>query len=492
MSRKKSFLLLIAFILSLLDVSRIQAQELAADSLSNLVEILGASQGRIVVENGEKVQYLTGGVRLRQKGTLFFANRASNYDGRGQVILEGRVRIVEKTDTLWADRVDYNSFDKIGKASSNVRLSDGEAVLNSESATYNISERWASFDQPIHLEDSTIVLESLEGAYDLNQKIAYFQKEVVLYEESSTIYSDSLTHYRSEGVSDAVGNVSVHYKDVQSESEDSTFVGWEELSLYGDVLNYVREDSISRMSGNTFAMQVRHDSTSSDTLGIRAEAFLVHQTSKVDSMIADGQVQLWSRDYQSKSDSLAYIDFKEMEREKIELLQEPILWYGENQITGDSLQFDLIKQEIDSLIVRQNAFVASRDTSINRFNQSRSVDLFGKFKDQEPESFVFMPAAEAVFFQTDSTDVSKLSAIKLSSDRIKFHFIEGEIAQVTALKNEGLYYESGSVPDDLGLPGFNWLEEGRPSKEKVLPILQSGARIFRKADLEKTDANERR
>ncbi len=449
--------------------------EASQDSTSKLVEIISAQNGRIVEENGEKIQFLRGGVRLRQNDTFFFSDRATNYDRQGRVILEGKVVIVDKSDTLWAERVDYSSINKIGKAYENVRLTDGEAIISSKSAIYNLEKKWADFEEPLSLEDSSIVLESNRGAYDLNKKVAIFEDDVILYEESSTILADSLTHFRNTGITNADGKVAVFYNE---EKKDSLSQSWNELALFGDRLRYSRNDSLSLVSGNPFAMQVKHDSTQSDTLGIRAEKFRLKQDARSDSLSASGKVQLWNKDYQSVSDSLSYVKVEGSGQEVLEILIDPILWSGVRQITGDSLRILLKDQEIDSLLVLGDTFVAAEVSATGKINQSRAINLYASFVDGQASSMLFTPAAEAVFFQVDESDSTKVNAFKLASEAISFSFENGEIKQVRAEKNEGTYFEHGSIPSNLSLPGFEWLEANRPKREHVLVMIQTLSAIL--------------
>ena len=69
-----------------------------------------------------------------------------------------------------------------------------------------------------------------------------------------------------------------------------------------------------------------------------------------------------------------------------QLITNPILWNGENQMTGDSIHLISNKQteKLDSLKVLNNAFIISLDSiSMEGFNQAKGKDLFGKFIENE-------------------------------------------------------------------------------------------------------------
>lgn len=55
----------------------------------------------------------------------------------------------------------------------------------------------------------------------------------------------------------------------------------------------------------------------------------------------------------------------------MELYKDPILWYGESQITGDTIRAFSIENKIDSTVVMGNAMVLSKVDSIyeKEYNQ---------------------------------------------------------------------------------------------------------------------------
>jgi len=275
--------------------------------------------------------------------------------------------------------------------------------------------------------------------------------------------ADSLTHFRQSGKSNAIGSVAIFYED-QEVGRDST----SELSIFGARLDYSREDSLSIVTGDPFAIQVRPDSIGADTLAIGAERFQLRQGNKADSLSAKGSVELWNQEYQGRSDSLSYVRNESENLESVDMYFGPLLWYGENQVSGDTVFISLQNEEIDSLVVRNNTFVATQDTLSSRFNQSRSVNLFGDFENGDPKIFLFKPAAEALFFRSDSTEVEQLSAVRLQSDLIRFHFVDGEIETVKTVKNTGEYFEKGQVPSDLSLAGFKWQGSSKPRMKIII------------------------
>ena len=63
----------------------------------------------------------------------------------------------------------------------------------------------------------------------------------------------------------------------------------------------------------------------------------------------------------------------------------PILWNQESQMTGDSIHLisNSETEKLDSLKVFDNAFVVSKDTLGEGFNQIKGKQLYGLFQDNE-------------------------------------------------------------------------------------------------------------
>ncbi len=238
---------------------------------TRMVELVNADS--VAVESDSlagTVRRLVGNVVFRQDTTALSAARAVQYVERGEVVLDGGVRIVSGRDTLTADRVTYMAASKIANAVGRVRIADGVSVLYAPQAAYASRERLAAFDaggRLLHegtvltaprgtydtrarfataeggarLEDSTVVVTSERATYDARRRLAAFEGDLRLVDSSAVLTStrgtsdtrerradftgdaggppvrlarrnvrleaDSLTHFRRTGVSDARGRV---------------------------------------------------------------------------------------------------------------------------------------------------------------------------------------------------------------------------------------------------------------------------------------------
>ena len=118
-------------------------------------------------------------------------------------------------------------------------------------------------------------------------------------------------------------------------------------------------------------------------------------------LVAVDSVQVWQRDLAAVADSVVYERFEAsantldtLARESFEetrLYRGPILWVGEAQISGDTIRVKGRGSNIDSLFVRQGAFVAQRDTVTERIHQLKGRHLVGIFEGDSIRTFIAGP-----------------------------------------------------------------------------------------------------
>ena len=196
-----------------------QAQEAQRDtSQARQVEIISSNSLAQVTEGGERVRKLIGNVRLRQGTTLLSADRATQYRQRDEILFVGDVLIIDEGDSLWADRVRYDSRQKVGRATGEVRVADGEVLLAGPTGRYFFNEKHAVFPEDVMLVDSARVLKSQAGEYFSRAKRAEFYRQVRVFSDSTYLEADSVTYHRTTEVSEARGQVFIERRGDRASS----------------------------------------------------------------------------------------------------------------------------------------------------------------------------------------------------------------------------------------------------------------------------------
>ncbi len=435
------------------------------------VELLHA--GELLKETPEALE-LIGDVRLRQGDTGLRANRATEYADRDEYLFLGDVLIIERGDTLRAERVRYNKRTKIGYATGKVRLSDGEVVVYAPSGRYHTEEKRAVFEDGVTLVDSATVLTSRAGEYWSDDKRAEFYGEVHLSGDRTYLESDSVTYFRDTEVAVARGDVFIERlggEDDDTAASDSTT----RTFLFGQSAYNDNRGGVSRIRGRPLLIQLRADSTGAptDTLLIRAGRLDVIREDSLQRLIARDSVKIWQRDFAAVADSVVYerVRFEGLPvREESRLFRDPMAWFQRSEAHGDTLRVTARESAVDSLFILGSAFVAQRDTVLDRLSQLRGRYMLGLFENDSLRTLFVRPNAEAIYFLRDEDTDALKGAVRASADRVVFDVQgEGKPKDIRFYRGvEGEYYDVALIPEPFRLDGFRWEPERRPEKLRLL------------------------
>jgi lipopolysaccharide export system protein LptA len=273
----------------------------------------GASQRAIVnadslsalVRDGERLQELFNNVQVRQDTTRLRSNFALRYLNRDELLFTGDVVIYERGDTLRADTVRYDKRTKVGRAWSNVSLTDGEVTVRAPRAIYYTEEKRSVFPDSVTLIDSAQVLRAQSGTYWSNARRAEFQGNVQLTDPETHLEADSLTYYRDRERSIASGRVFIRRVGADEGAPQDTTT---RTYLFGQWADNQEQNRYSHVQGNALLMRVRLDSTGapSDTLLVRGRRLEAFRTDTHRRLIAVDSVRIWQKDLAAVADSTVY------------------------------------------------------------------------------------------------------------------------------------------------------------------------------------------
>jgi lipopolysaccharide export system protein LptA len=253
---------------------------------------------------GEQLQEMFGDVFVRQDTTRIRSQYALRYLNRDEVLFVDDVVMYERGDTLRADTVRYNRATEVGRARSNVRLTNGDVNVRSDRAIYYDAEQRSVFPDSVVLVDSNRVLRARSGTYWSNEQRAEFGGGVRLTEPGTTLLSDSLTYYREQERSIARGNVFVDRRGEEGAQTDTT----SRTYLFGDWVDNREARRYSRGEGDALLVRVRMDSTGApaDTLVVDARRLEAFRTDTHRRLVAVGSVRIWQPDLSAVADSAVY------------------------------------------------------------------------------------------------------------------------------------------------------------------------------------------
>ena len=384
--------------------------------------------GRTV--NGEDIREFTGNVHLVQGNVLVWCDRALQHLSKNFVELIGRVKVVQDTVTLTAKKGMY----------------------------YGDSKK-AVCEDGVRLETKHIVLLADFGTYYTQEKRAYFQSRVRVIDSSTTILSDEMTYFEKERKAVAVHNVTV------SNTENN-------IRIFGDYLEHYDSTRFTRITQRPRLMQIDTSSKGEvDTLVVKSLLMESYDDS-TKRLIATDSVAMARGHLAVRCGWARYFTQSEI----IELRKEPVVWYEENQATGDSISLFMLHSKLQKATISGRTFAISLSDSAqpSRYNQltGRKIDMH--FRDDKLQEMHVDQNAISLYYLYDGKDPNGCN--RTSGDAITMTFLDGKIDMIKIVKGiEGVYSPENMVAkkeSKYNLDGFI-LRNDRPTLNSIFPAVKN-------------------
>ena len=433
-------------------------------------------------------------VRMKQGDTINMTSDYVEYSGITQLaIAAGKVVLTEPqstltTDTLYFNRVTqqayYNSKGKVVRDSSgtitsqigrfymnqskyrflkDVVLVNPEYTLETNQLDFYSENGHAYMYGPSTIVGDSSKVYSERGFYDTNNDIGYFIKNSKIDYDNLQIEGDSLYFDRNRSYASADNNITI------TDTINKTII----RGHHGEV--YRAKDSLF-ITKRALAITVQEN----DSLYIHADKLMV--TGKPEHRITRAfyNAKMYKSDMSGKADSI-HADHKSGLTQLINLKRfntgdafsikrKPLIWNLGNQMSGDSIHLisNIEKEELDSLKVFNNAFLISKDTLGDGFNQIKGQKLIGLFKDNELYNVDIIKNAEIIFYSRDDND-SLVGINKSKSGSINLQF-DGPYKIITLINQvDGEIYPESLFPKNARqFRGFDWRGDEQPKSVKDL------------------------
>lgn len=371
-------------------------------------------------------------------------------------VVSGNVRFIESTTTVDCDTaVQFLQSRKI-RLVGNIVIMRDTVTIRGEEGFYFPDERKSVLETNVSLTDRQVLLNSQKGLYLSDAKTAYFSDKVSLKDTANLIFSDSLVYYRNETRAIVLGNV------VVTNLADNIVI----TGGYGE---HFTNENRSFITEN--AVLTKIDTASSgeiDTLVIRSRRMQSFR-SELDTLpridITDS-VRIRRGVLRSRSNKARYL----LQKKMILLYDNPIVWYENNQLTGDSMVVELREEErrnrIDKMFIYRRAFLASKDSLDNsgkKFNQISGDEMVITFNEnsQIQRADVFKQS-RSLYYMFD--DGKPKGANLTSGDEITVYFQNNQIQSITFRGAiEGTQYPERLIQRVQNLPNFQWRDSEKPT-----------------------------
>ncbi len=168
-------------------------------------------------------------------------------------------------------------------------------------------------------------------------------------------------------------------------------------------------------------------------------------------------------------------DQKIITKKESETGKQPILWYGNSQLTGDSITIFVIDNVIKLLDVDRNAFLLSQDSTYqNRFNQLSGNRIEVEFTEGDISKTEVFGGVHSIYYLFEDHTPNGLT--KSSSESATINFEDRKVSTVRLYGTPSSeYYPENKVKGkelSFTLPGYIFYQN-RPVKDELLSQLNN-------------------
>lgn len=428
-----------------------------------------------------------GNVRISQGDTVSMISKYGEYNGNtsfafaaGDVVLT-EPKTTLKTDTLYFDRIKQQAFYRTGGT-----VKDTASVLTSRIGRYYAETKKYQFLSTVKIVNPDYTLYAPQLDFYSESGVAYLYGASKIVSEESTIYTDRGYYETRNKIGYLIKNSRIDYKN-RILYGDSIF--FNQNTGFASATNNIRVlDTVNKsiIRGHYAEVFRRQDSVfitkravavslqENDSVYIHADTLQV--TGKPENRIIKGfyKARMFKEAPPGEAPTSGKCD-SIFVNEKIgitKMLRNPILWSGENQMTGDTIHLinNKLTDELDTLKVFNNAFLVQKDTlEANAYNQIKGERLIGLFTNNQLDTVNMIKNTEVIYYSRN--DKQELVGINNTlSSSIQMYLEEQQIKGIKFIKKaKGKVYPPSQFPDNTRLlKGFIWRGEERLGSKRDL------------------------
>ena len=444
-------------------------------------------------------------VQFEHEGADLWCDIAVHYKKENRLRAIGNVRLQQGDSIIMTGgKINYYGDIKLAKAWEDVMLTNSDMTLTTDTLYMDREKQIAYYDHFGTIIDSVNTTTSNKGRYFMEEKKYRLLDSVFIKNPKYTLLSKHLDYYTDSkyaylyGPSTITGETYKIYCErgfyntiiEQGYGIKNTRIDYNDRIIQGDSVYFDKKTQFASATNNIVitdtinnaiirahyaevfkakdsvfatkrAVAINVLEQEKDSLFVHGDTLMI--TGKPDARIlrAFRNAKMFKTGLSAKCDSI----HSSQKTGITQLITNPVLWNGENQMTGDVIHLisDLKTEKLDSLKVLNNAFVISKDTlSADGYNQAKGINLFGKFVDNELKIIDLVKNTEVIYYLYN--DKEELIGInKTICSAINIVFENNDIAELTFIKEpEGdIFPEADLPPNSRKLKGFIWRGDER-------------------------------
>jgi lipopolysaccharide export system protein LptA len=428
-------------------------------------------------------------VHLTKKDTTDLYGDSLHYNGNTkEAQMFGQITFKHKKMTLTTQHLIYNVDSSYAHYWDGGKLIDTSNTLTSRMGTYNSESRIASFKDNVVLVNPDYTIKCDTMAYSPTNQVSYFYGPTHITSKSNYMYCERGYYNSKTGISQFWQHPYMNGKKGEKLNGDQIF--YDKKKDYGQILdnstlidttdNIVVKGDYAYYNGNDKTILVTckalmEQEYDKDTLFLHSDTLFGYNVSMNDTnmkaqnppklLLAYHHVRFFKKDMQGRCDSLSYDEKDSV----MHMLYSPILWSDENQLTSDTMHLHLKNKHMDKMDMRNNAFIASKDTLATkldtlRFNQIKGRNMKAYFMDNKVHRVDVKGNAQTIYYVYTDNNTKVIGANRADCSNMTVFIENNKIKSITFLdKPDATLFPMQEVkPQEFLLKNFSWHENLRP------------------------------
>ncbi len=456
---------------------------------------------------GADVQRIIGNAVFEHEGAFLYCDSAHMNNATNSMKAYSRVHI-KSSDTLnlYGDSIYYSGETRIAEVFDHVKLIDKRTILTTDKLIFDRNTGIAFYLTGGHIVNDQNTLDSKRGYYHTNTKDFFFRDDVVLVNPDYVMNCDTLRYNTQSKISWFRGPTTIKGKDTDIYAENGWYNTVTDISefnenarvkngdqvLTGDSLYYERKNGYGQAFRNVEVIDTVQDIVvtgqyalyrkslgytlitqkpealfieENDTLFMHSDTMRAtfDSAQKTKEVFAYYHVKYYRTDIQGMTDSLVYT----FSDSTMRMLGSPVLWTEENQLTADSIHVTTANKQVKNLYLYNAAFIISKDTLGDGYNQIKGRNMTGFFLDNDLTSIKVQGNSETIYWVREE-DGTLTGINKAFSSDMFIRLKERKMQQIVYIeKPEAVLYPEGELTAaELLLKNFIWLGDRRPMKRE--------------------------
>jgi lipopolysaccharide export system protein LptA len=382
-----------------------------------------------------------------------------------QYLFSDKAYILTKEQEIWADTIYYDKKIEIADLSNNIQITDTtqKVIFFADKGKYFKEPLSATLSMNPSMAYYSVSEDKKDTLFLSADTLKYFTRPI--RELDSSFVAASRSRYEEAKKDPLKTLLEIIKKDRQSKQLQTSGPPRDPKSgnTGRDLTKPPKRSSASedpKTDADTITVREAISVDSLNTITDSSKAtMLKHEsdTTTVRFTIAFNNVKIFRGDMQARSDSLTFNSIDSIAR----LYVNPVMWNDGSQFTADSIQFVLTGGKLTKAELMSNAYYISREDSLY-FNQIKSTDMIGFFKDNSLSRFDALGGASLLFFLAEDSvttmmnekECKFLSAIIDSGKLSRVKYFDGIKSDLFPLVS----LEKGKDK----LKGFTWREDEKP------------------------------